>query len=69
MYTDYIMVINTDTMFDAEQEYVVVDWTYIDGYSPYQEKFKRDRLQHMATITKNSNVNNRRHMCFRPTNL
>nr|UGV38039.1 MAG: ORF1 [TTV-like mini virus] len=38
MYTDYIMVLRTDTMFDPETEYVVIDWTYTDGYSPYQEK-------------------------------
>nr|UGV37742.1 MAG: ORF1 [TTV-like mini virus] len=39
MYTDYILVIRTSLFSDALQEYVILDSTYIDGYSPYQDKF------------------------------
>nr|UGV36065.1 MAG: ORF1 [TTV-like mini virus] len=39
MWTDYILVINTDTFSEKEQFYVIVDPTYLEGHSPYQDKY------------------------------
>lgn len=39
MLTDYILVIRTDTMSEKLQEYVIIDITYTEGHSPYQDKY------------------------------
>ncbi len=39
MQTDYILGINTDIMSDKLEEYIIIDHTYIEGHSPYQDKF------------------------------
>nr|UGV38250.1 MAG: ORF1 [TTV-like mini virus] len=36
--TDYMFVIRTQTFSDPETHYIPVDYTYIEGYSPYQDK-------------------------------
>lgn len=39
MNTDYILVIRTSIFSDVLTEYVILDHTYIEGHSPYQEDF------------------------------
>nr|UGV36536.1 MAG: ORF1 [TTV-like mini virus] len=40
MEQDYILVIRTDTMDTKLEEYVILDWTYVNGYSPYQQDYE-----------------------------